>query len=124
MTDWARYSNPTPRETDEEIERDVLDIMARQDRDAREKAEFGRLVWDEFERVGAVVLPVRPKMPGTRVSLTHSTYPGVKYQVTRWDEQGPFGHTDAQSQKTAVNSMWEWAGWRGWRSRWARRERV
>jgi len=124
MMRWTRYSNPSPRESEEDIDRDVQRIIAEQDQLAREKVEFGRLVWDEFVDKGIVVLPVRPRMPGLRVSLTHSTYPGVKYQVTRWDEEGPFGHRDASSPKSALDEMWEWAGMVGWRERWARRKRV
>jgi len=84
---------------------------------AREKAEFARRVWEEFERTGIAVLLTRPQMPGTRVSLTRSTYPNVLYQVTRWDGEEPFGHRDAQSQKSALDEMWDWAGSDGWRER-------
>lgn len=124
--DWHRFvPNPARRETPEEIERDVQRIIAQQDRDDAERAEFGRLVWAEFERVGGISMPASAKMPYTHITLTNSTYPGVLYQVTRWDEEGPVGHVDASSKKTALTELLDQTGGlRGWRERWTRRRRF
>lgn len=111
---WTRFTNPVEREeTDDEI-------MARFDRLDAEKKTFGETLWDAFERRGAIALPARDPT-WTRVSLTHSTYPGVKYQVTRWDEQGPVGHLDASSKQSAVDEMWYYVGGLDWRERWRHR---
>lgn len=124
MTDWLRFSNPL-KTTEEIFESDDLDaILAEQERINAEKGEFGDLVWAEFERTGIVVLPADKDTAMTRVSLTRSTYPGVKYQVTRWDERGPVGHQDASSRKVAIDELWYYVGRMGrWRERWERRRR-
>jgi hypothetical protein len=121
---WSHFSNPL-RETEEEIERDVQRIIADQDRQEAEAADFDRIVWAEFERVGGVSMPASAKMPYTHITLTHSTYPGVLYQVTRWDEEGPVGHVDATSKKTALKELlYQTGGVKGWRDRWAAREKL
>lgn len=97
---------------------ELRDIFAEQDARAAAKRAFGELVWEEFERSGIVVLRAKDIYPGMRVSLTRSTYPGVAYQVTRWEGEEPTGHLDAQSQKSAVDELWFWAGEAGWRERW------
>ena len=113
---WTRFSNPTD---------DVERIIAEQDRRAKAKRIFGETVWAEFERVGFVKMPMNPKVGREDwwVSLTKSTYPGVEYQVTRWDAEGPFGHLDATSKQSALDEMWHWAGGAHWRCRFDERER-
>lgn len=92
-------------------------------RRAKAKRIFGETVWAEFERAGFVKMPTNPRVGAEdwSVSLTHSTYPGVKYQVTRWDPEGPFGHLDATSKQSAIDEMWYWAGGKQWRERWEQR---
>lgn len=123
MMNWTRFSNPT-RKTPDEVEREVDRIMAEQDRMAAEKLVFGNLVWEEFASAGILVIPASERTGMTRVSLTKSTYPGVQFQVTRWDAEGPVGHLDASSREIAVEDLWYYAGMTGWRERWAQRERV
>lgn len=116
MTSWKRFCNPS------DVSDDIAQIIAEQDRQTAEKAEFSRHVWGEFKRVRIVALSARPGTGATSVTLTHSTYPNVKYQVTRWDGAEPFGHLDAQSRKSAIDELWYYAGMTGWRERWLRRD--
>lgn len=120
---WARFSNP--QKADEDITIDFFDEVTIRKR-AKAKREFQELLWKEFERTGAVKMATNPKVGREDwwVSLTKSTYPGVPYQVTRWDPEGPFGHLDASSKQSALDEMWYWAGGKHWRHRWAQREQV
>lgn len=110
-----REASPQREETEEEIREYEKRLAA--------KRKFSELVWGEFERAGIVVLRTR-LFPNMRVSLTRSTYPGVLYQVTRWEGDEPTGHLDARSKESALNEMWEWAGGKEWRSRWRSRQKV
>jgi hypothetical protein len=91
---------------------------------ATEKIAFSDHVWAEFEQKGIVVLPGRKDGIGGKLSLTHSTYPGVLYQVTRWEGNTPTGHVDAMDKKTAIDDLWHWVGGDGWREQWAARRRA
>lgn len=106
---------------DPDLERDVANIIADQDARAAAKAKFQALVWEEFEDKGIVALPARDA--AFTLTLTHSTYPGVAYQVTRWEGEEPTGHMDARSRASALDEMWYWCGMGGWRERWERRRR-
>lgn len=105
---------------DPEIER----ILADMERRAEHKRQFEQEVWAEFEQTGVVHLAMRaPHPPNWSVSLSHSTYPGVAYQVTRWEGDEPFGHTDVETQKGALEELWYWAGAPDWRERMGKWER-
>lgn len=103
-----------PRDDDPEIERIFADMQRR----AEHKRQFEQQVWAEFQRTGVVHLAMRaPHPPTWSVSLSRSTYPGIAYQVTRWENGEPFGHTDVETPKGALEELWYWAGAPDWRER-------
>lgn len=118
-----RFAARKPNQLND-VEDDVQRIIEEQDRRAAEKAAFGTLLWKTFEREGVVAIPTRDPA-WTHVTLTHSTYPNVQYQVTRWDEEGPVGHVDITRGKlSAIDEMWYYVGGLDWRERWNRRLSV
>jgi hypothetical protein len=65
-------------------------------------AEYLRIVSETFDREDIYVTATKR---GTRASLTKSTRPGVKYQVTIWSDDTPTGHLDMSSFEEAVKSL-------------------
>jgi hypothetical protein len=81
------------------------------ERQQRDKAAFMREAAGRFGQSGTVIVR---GADWALITLTRSTYPGVNYQVTRWDiEDGqvvPLGHVDVKGDlDAALQELWWFA---------------
>jgi len=72
----------------------------------RATAAFRREVRRAMKAKGAY--EIRNAFPSNGRTILHkSTYPGVAYQVSWLDDDGPVGHAEAQGLDDAIDRVWE-----------------
>lgn len=68
---------------------------------------FAQAVSSAMEREGVFEVRSQFERQGGRIVIHGSTRPGIAYQVTFIDREGPSGHSDARSLDAAIKRAWE-----------------